>query len=113
MRRTKPSCTLMSWTGSAKTLAAYNGGETRMRKLDRKLDGAAFWEPSMYYSLPAETRDYVPQILAAAWLFLHPEEYGLEFPRLETSTTTIVLNSSTTPPAASTCRKRARGSVRR
>ena len=30
---------------------------------------------------PAETRDYVPMVIAAAWLFLHPKQYGLDFPR--------------------------------
>src|SRR3546814_10892912 len=29
---------------------------------------------------PPETRDYVPMVIAAAWLFLHPKQYGLTFP---------------------------------
>ena len=74
-----------------KALAAYNGGETRLTKLHRKLDGASFWDPRLYYSVPAETRDYVPGVLAAAWIYLHPEEYGLAVPGLEVGTTTIVL----------------------
>jgi membrane-bound lytic murein transglycosylase D len=72
-----------------KVLAAYNGGESRVRRLDRKHGGAEFWDPSFYYSLPRETRGYVPDVLAAVWLFLHPEEYGLDFPTLEATTTTI------------------------
>ena len=35
--------------------------------------------------LPPETRDYVPAVIAAAWLFLHPKKYGLEFPKLDTT----------------------------
>jgi membrane-bound lytic murein transglycosylase D len=35
--------------------------------------------------LPAETRDYVPAVIAAAWLFLHPKKYGLEFPTIDTT----------------------------
>jgi membrane-bound lytic murein transglycosylase D len=72
-----------------KVLAAYNGGETRVRKLDRKHGGARFWDPSFHYSLPRETRNYVPEVLAAMWLFLHPAEHGLDFPKLEATTTTI------------------------
>jgi len=33
----------------------------------------------------------VPRILAAAWLFMHPERYNLEFPVLDTATTTLEL----------------------
>jgi membrane-bound lytic murein transglycosylase D len=72
-----------------KVLAAYNGGETRVRRLDRKHGGVEFWDPSFHYSLPRETRSYVPEVLAAMWLFLHPEEYGLDFPTLEATATTI------------------------
>lgn len=72
-----------------KVLAAYNGGESRVRKLDRKHAGVGFWDPSFHYSLPRETQNYVPEVLAAMWLFLHPEEHGLDFPALEATITTI------------------------
>jgi len=67
-----------------KALAAYNGGENRMRGLHRRTGGASFWDSKVFYSLPRETREYVPRILAAAWLFLHPEDYNLELPRIDT-----------------------------
>src|SRR5690606_6574242 len=44
-----------------------------------------------YGQLPPETRDYVPYVLAAAWLFLHPEDYGLEFPQVQGAATMIRL----------------------
>lgn len=72
-----------------KVLAAYNGGETRVRRLDRKHGGAEFWDPAFHHSLPRETRDYVPEVLAAIWLYLHPEDYGLDLPTFEATTTTI------------------------
>jgi membrane-bound lytic murein transglycosylase D len=75
-----------------KTLAAYNSGETRLRRMHRKHPGAEFWETQIYFSLPTETRKYVPQVLAAILLFLHPEEYNLEFPEFENNTTMIVLD---------------------
>ncbi|MBB6182774.1 lytic transglycosylase domain-containing protein [Oleiagrimonas soli] len=64
------------------TLAAYNGGEGRVRRL---VDGRSisFYDPKIYFSLPAETRDYVPMVLAAAWLFLHPQRYHLKFPHVD------------------------------
>ncbi len=74
-----------------KALAAYNGGENRARSVDRRHGGASFWDRRVYYSFPQETREYVPRILAAAWLFLHPEEYRLEFPAPDVTTTRLVL----------------------
>ena len=74
-----------------KVLAAYNGGEGRMANLHHKYPGASLWDARIYWSLPQETRTYVPRILAAAWLFLHPAEYGLEFPGGATDTTRVAL----------------------
>jgi membrane-bound lytic murein transglycosylase D len=73
-----------------KALAAYNTGENRIRRLDRTYKGASLWDNRYFYRLPRETRDYVPRILAAAWLFLHPETYNLQWPTLQTDTTQIV-----------------------
>jgi len=75
-------------------LAAYNGGEGRMRGL-KKRHGSNFWESKIYYSLPSETRDYVPRVLAAAWLFLHPNEYGLEFTEIDPEAIELVLERET------------------
>ena len=76
------------------TLAAYNVGETRMRRIHRRHPGATFWDPDIYWAVPWETRNYVPQVLAAAWLFLHPEEYGLRFLEIEATSTTVVLEEA-------------------
>lgn len=65
------------------TLAAYNGGEGRMRRLVDGRNGISFYDPKIYFSLPAETRDYVPMVLAAAWLFMHPHRYNLKFPHID------------------------------
>ena len=73
-------------------LAAYNGGEGRMRSLQRR-HGSNLWDNRIYYSLPRETREYVPRVLAAAWLFMHPEEYNLEFPTLDIATTMLELQA--------------------
>ena len=72
-------------------LAAYNGGEGRVGRLARQNPGKSFWDPAVYNALPKETRDYVPYILSAAWLFLHPEDYGLEFPSVNGAATVLAL----------------------
>jgi membrane-bound lytic murein transglycosylase D len=72
-------------------IAAYNGGEGAMQRLAQRHDDAGFWDPKIYFAVSQETRDYVPTVLAAAWLFLHPERYNLQFPKLDTSPAQIVL----------------------
>ncbi len=74
------------------TLAAYNGGEYRMKRLQRRYK-TGFWDQRVYYRVPRETREYVPRILAAAWLFLHPEDYNLEFPALENELAELALKN--------------------
>ncbi|WP_322618996.1 transglycosylase SLT domain-containing protein [Arenimonas daejeonensis] len=74
-------------------IAAYNGGEGRALRLKNAAGGKDFWDPSVYGQLPPETRDYVPYVLAAAWLFLHPEEYGLEFPKVNGAATVLKLKA--------------------
>jgi peptidoglycan lytic transglycosylase D len=67
----------------ALVLAAYNGGEGRVQRLVAGTPDASFWDPKIYFALAPETREYVPMVLAAAWLFLHPDRYNLHFPRVD------------------------------
>jgi membrane-bound lytic murein transglycosylase D len=73
------------------TLAAYNGGEGRMRRMVGDNTSVSLYDPTIYNQLSQETRDYVPSVLAAAWLFLHPESYNLRFPRVDGAPGSIVL----------------------
>jgi len=75
-------------------LAAYNGGEGRARQVHARTEGGNFWDAKVYEQFPPETRDYVPMVIAAAWLYLHPDEYGLSFPKVEPSPATITLARS-------------------
>ncbi|HEY0179758.1 MAG TPA: transglycosylase SLT domain-containing protein [Dokdonella sp.] len=72
-------------------IGAYNGGEGAMQRLAGKGGPASFWDPEIYYGVSQETRDYVPMVLAAAWLFMHPERYHLEFPKVAAQPGAIVL----------------------
>lgn len=77
-------------------LAAYNGGEGRAARIYGATGGRSFWEQGVYDQFPAETKDYVPMVIAAAWLFLHPQQYGLELPKVNAVPATLTLSRSTT-----------------
>ena len=72
-------------------LAAYNGGEGRALRVYRGGGGRGFWDADLYSQFPPETRDYVPMVIAAAWLFLHPKEYGLTFPKVDAKPASLKL----------------------
>jgi len=71
-------------------LAAYNGGEGRVGRLAGGSQ-RRFWDAPVYNALPPETREYVPMVIAAAWLFLHPDDYGVVFPKFDATPATITL----------------------
>ncbi len=66
-------------------IAGYNsGGGTVAHAIDRARAagrGTDFWSIRRY--LPAETRTYVPRLLAISRLVAHPDRYGLDLPYLE------------------------------
>jgi membrane-bound lytic murein transglycosylase D len=74
-----------------KALAAYNAGENRLATLHRQLAGVSFWDAKVSDAVPIETRNYVPAVLAAAWIFLHANDYELASSGVELGTTTIAL----------------------
>lgn len=76
-------------------LAAYNGGEGRALRVYRGSGGRQFWDQDVYAQFPAETQDYVPMVIAAAWLYLHPKEYGITFPRVSPKPASLRLAQTT------------------
>lgn len=85
------------------TLAAYNGGEGRMRRLVGDDTSVSFYDPRIYGQLSQETRDYVPEVLAAAWLFLHPDSYNLRFPRVNGESGDITLKRAASLSELTVC----------
>jgi len=73
------------------TIGAYNGGEGRMRRTVGDDTSVSFYDPRIYNQLSQETRSYVPYVLAAAWLFLHPDSYNLRFPKVDGTPGSVVL----------------------
>lgn len=61
--------------------AAYNTGENRVARVMREVTGSEKGEESDFWRirrrLPAETREYVPLMLAAALIGKEPHKYGL------------------------------------
>jgi membrane-bound lytic murein transglycosylase D len=84
-------------------LAAYNGGEGRMRRLYDRSRSKNFWSGEIMGQLPRETQEYVPYVLAAAWIFLHPQENGVQFPRVDNQPGEIRLSRSMTLSELSIC----------
>lgn len=62
------------------SIAAYNAGEGRVRRAvqanEESGEPADFW----HLHMPAETRNYVPRILALREVFKNPDEYGITLP---------------------------------
>ena len=82
-------------------LAAYNAGPARVSRILRSRAPLAPQGDSLflvlYEALPAETRDFIPKLLAASTLAGSPERYGFEPP----STTPLRFEKVTVPDATS------------
>jgi membrane-bound lytic murein transglycosylase D len=57
--------------------AGYNAGENRIERLIKRYDTKDFWRLRAHNTLPRETREYVPQLIAAVVIAKDPERYGL------------------------------------
>jgi membrane-bound lytic murein transglycosylase D len=56
--------------------AGYNAGETKIATAMKRYRTEDFWELTKYQFLKQETKDYVPQMIAAALIAKDPEAYG-------------------------------------
>jgi membrane-bound lytic murein transglycosylase D len=60
------------------TMAGYNWGTGNVQRAVEKTGYADFWELYKRNNLPAETKNYVPEILAAIIIANHPTQYGFD-----------------------------------
>lgn len=58
-------------------MAAYDWGPGNVQRAVSRTGYADFWELLRHNALPAETRAYVPGIIAAAIMAKNPQQYGL------------------------------------
>jgi membrane-bound lytic murein transglycosylase D len=65
------------------SLAAYNTGEMNIARILERGRADDYWEMSARGYLPSETRDFVPQFLAAVQIAHAPEVYGFDAPQDE------------------------------
>jgi membrane-bound lytic murein transglycosylase D len=56
--------------------AGYNAGERKIATAMKRYRTEDFWEVTKYRYLKRETKDYVPQMIAAALIAKNPEKYG-------------------------------------
>ena len=56
--------------------AGYNAGENKIASAMKRYRTEDFWELTKYPYLKQETKDYVPQMIAAALIAKDPEKYG-------------------------------------
>jgi len=77
-------------------MAAYDWGAGNVQRAVEKTGYADFWELYKRNNLPGETKNYVPEILAAIIIANHPTQYGFEDITLDPPviTDTVTVNYS-------------------
>ncbi len=77
-------------------MAAYDWGAGNVQRAVEKTGYADFWELYKRHNLPAETQNYVPEILAAIIIANHPKQYGFDDVTLDPPvlTDTVTVNYS-------------------
>ncbi|MCB9228088.1 MAG: LysM peptidoglycan-binding domain-containing protein [Deltaproteobacteria bacterium] len=64
-------------------LSAYSTGEGRVLTAVMKHETRNFWKLSEKKAFSAETREYIPKFIAAAWVARNAERYGVRLPTAE------------------------------
>jgi membrane-bound lytic murein transglycosylase D len=77
-------------------MAAYDWGAGNVQRAVEKTGYADFWELYKRNNLPGETKNYVPEILAAIIIANHPVQYGFDDITLDPPvlTDTVTVNNS-------------------
>jgi membrane-bound lytic murein transglycosylase D len=78
------------------SMAGYDWGAGNVQRAVQKTGYADFWELYKRNNLPAETKNYVPEILAAIIIANHPAQYGFDDVTLDPPvlTDTVTINYS-------------------
>ncbi|GIT66265.1 MAG: hypothetical protein Ct9H300mP24_6430 [Candidatus Neomarinimicrobiota bacterium] len=62
-------------------LAAYNTGPGRVNRAVNLHETSDYWQ---LYSLPKDTKNYIPYFLSSAIILKNPEKYGFKIPKPKT-----------------------------
>ncbi|MCF6300374.1 MAG: transglycosylase SLT domain-containing protein [Proteobacteria bacterium] len=73
----------------SKILAAYNAGENRFRRLNKKHNNKEVWDNQFFYDLPTETQSYISKVLSAMLIFESPLDYNVTLDSSNGSTALI------------------------
>ncbi len=84
-------------------MAAYDWGAGNVQRAVARTGYASFWQLYQRGELPAETKNYVPEILAAIIIANHPKQYGFEDITLDPPlvTDSVTVNYSMSLPLVS------------
>jgi membrane-bound lytic murein transglycosylase D len=75
-------------------LAAYNWGEGNVSKAIKRNKAKGLPTDYMSLTMPDETRNYVPKLLAVKKIVLDPKAYGLKLPTLENHPYFVIVTTS-------------------
>ncbi len=87
----------------AKILAAYNSGENRVARLNKRYKNQSIWEKSFFYELPRETRHYIPVVLAAMLIFQNPDKFNVILDKVNVETMLVQLPNDSSLSEISVC----------
>ena len=87
----------------AKILAAYNAGENRFRRLNKKHNNQSVWTSQFFYELPSETQDYIAIVLSAMLIFESPEAFNVTLKPIDGTTALIRAKTDTSLSELAVC----------
>ncbi len=87
----------------AKILAAYNSGESRFKRLNKKHQNKPIWDSQFFYDLPKETQDYISIVLSAMLIYNHPEAYNVTLNTYDGTTALIRAKTATSLSELAVC----------
>lgn len=87
----------------AKILAAYNAGENRFKRLNRKHNNQSVWQSDFYYDLPRETRSYIASVLSAMLIFNNPDDFNVTLTPVDGHTAVIKARSDVSLSELAVC----------
>lgn len=87
----------------AKILAAYNSGENRFKRLNKKHKNGDIWNSDFFYDLPSETQHYIATVLSAMMIFAEPEKFNVTLTEQAGKTALVRTNSDTSLSELAVC----------